>query len=101
MFANIGIGLSRRGSRVRVPSAPPLRLTHERWGRVPKTYVVCTQDRTLAPGSQSWLCGRVAGIKEVRLNTDHSPFYSDPDGLVEVIDEEARCLTWADGSRGR
>lgn len=67
----------------------PITLTRERWGRIPKIYVLCTEDQALPPDLQRWLCARAAGVKVVERPWDHSPFYSDPRGLAELIAAEA------------
>ena len=72
------------------PLADALHLTSSRWGSIPKTYIVCAQDRALPPGAQHWWCERAPEVKKRLMDTDHSPFYSDPEGLAAIIDEEAR-----------
>ena len=71
------------------PLSEVLRLTAARWGAIPKTYIVCAQDRALPPGAQHWSCERAPEAKKRVMDTDHSPFYSDPDGLAKIIAEEA------------
>jgi pimeloyl-ACP methyl ester carboxylesterase len=72
------------------PWTTPLRLTADRFGAVPKTYIVCRQDRAFPASVQHFLCARTPGIRKREIDTDHSPFYSDPEGLAAVLDEEAR-----------
>ncbi len=72
------------------PLADALHLSHSRWGSIPKTYIVCARDRTLPPDAQHWWCERAPEVKKRVMDTDHSPFYSDPEGLAAIIDEEAR-----------
>jgi pimeloyl-ACP methyl ester carboxylesterase len=62
----------------------------ERWGSVPKTYVLCARDRTISLAAQRRMAARTRGIKVVELDTDHSPFYSDPHGLAKLLEEECR-----------
>lgn len=57
---------------------------------MPKTHIVCAQDRALPPDNQHWYCERAAGVKKRIMDTDHSPFYSDPIGLAMIIKQEAR-----------
>jgi pimeloyl-ACP methyl ester carboxylesterase len=73
------------------PLTTPLRLTRTRWGEIPKTYLICAVDQMLPPDTQRRICSRVAGLKTLQMDTDHSPFYSDPQGLSDLIDREARC----------
>jgi pimeloyl-ACP methyl ester carboxylesterase len=72
------------------PLTTPLRLTTARWGSIPKTYIVCTQDRAVPPRTQRWFCARVPGVKILTIDTDHSPFYSNPQALADMIDGECR-----------
>lgn len=67
------------------PLAEPVRLTPERWGAVPRAYVECAADRALPPARQRLMqsarpCGRV-----LRLDSGHSPFFSQPGALVEYL----------------
>jgi pimeloyl-ACP methyl ester carboxylesterase len=71
------------------PLFTPVRLTAPRWGAIPKTYIVCTQDRALPPGAQHFMCGRNPDVRKRVMDSDHSPFFSDPTGLADIIEEEA------------
>lgn len=68
----------------------PMTLTRERWGRIPKTYLLCTRDQALSPALQRWMCERDPAVKVVEREWDHSPFLSDPTGLADIIAAEAR-----------
>ncbi len=67
-------------------AAPP---EGEPWRRVPSTYVLCERDRAIVPEAQRWMSTR-AGRVEV-FDTDHSPFYSQVERLVELVAEAARA----------
>jgi len=73
------------------PLATPLQLSLARWGATLKTYVICTKDRVLPPRTQEWFCSRLVGVKHARIDTDHSPFLSDPQRLAKIINEETRA----------
>lgn len=73
------------------PLADPLQLSPGRWGAIPKTYIVCLRDRALPTPAQHWSCERAPEVKKRVMDTDHSPFYSDPEGLANILDEEARA----------
>ncbi|HEY8507238.1 MAG TPA: alpha/beta fold hydrolase [Steroidobacteraceae bacterium] len=67
------------------PMITPVTLTDQNFGRVPRVYVECLQDRAIALSLQRQMhtatpCQRVASI-----NTDHSPFLSRPDELAEIL----------------
>lgn len=72
------------------PLVTPLRVSAERFGRVPRAYIECTRDRTISLGEQrrmreAWPCEPV-----VTLESDHSPFLSHPRELAEALQALAR-----------
>jgi len=71
------------------PLMAPIRPTEERWGRVPRVYIECLKDRTLTPDMQRKIQAQ-SGCKQVlSMDTSHSPFFSDPERLVELLLEAA------------
>jgi pimeloyl-ACP methyl ester carboxylesterase len=72
------------------PAGATLCLSTERWGAIPKVYVRCAQDRALPPAFQQWLCDRMPEVRQRVMDSDHSPFLSDPAGLAALLDEEAQ-----------
>ena len=58
------------------------------WSRITTTYVVCTEDRALLPEGQRTLARRADRV--VEWATDHSPFFSAPHLLVDLLDSLAR-----------
>jgi pimeloyl-ACP methyl ester carboxylesterase len=71
------------------PFTHPFRLTAEGFGAVPKTYIVCAKDNALPPSLQDSFCTATPGMKRREMDTDHSPFFCDPEGLAAILDEEA------------
>ena len=67
------------------PRAEPLRLTPERWGAIPRTYIECTLDRTIPLSSQRTMQALCPGANVVTLDADHSPFLSRPRELAETL----------------
>jgi pimeloyl-ACP methyl ester carboxylesterase len=65
---------------VAVPTTTP-----ERFGRLPRGYVFCRQDRIVTPQMQRWLLERTPCDPVIELDTDHSPFYSDPAALCAAL----------------
>jgi hypothetical protein len=53
------------------------------WTSVPSTYVVCGDDRAVRPTAQRQRAALVT--TSVELDTDHSPFFSDPSALAAFI----------------
>ncbi len=68
------------------PLATPLIVTPERWGRVPRTYIECLQDRVMAIGHQRAMVALSPGTDVVTLDSDHSPFYSMPEQLADALE---------------
>jgi pimeloyl-ACP methyl ester carboxylesterase len=53
------------------------------WTSVPSTYVVCTRDNALSPGTQRFLAARAGQV--VEWDTDHSPFLTRPGDLADLL----------------
>ena len=54
------------------------------WASVPSTYVVCTDDRAVAPNHQRLMAARCTSV--VELDTDHSPFASMPHATANILE---------------
>jgi pimeloyl-ACP methyl ester carboxylesterase len=72
--------------------ATPVQVTEERFGRVPRIYVECTEDRAIPIGTQRRMHAGLPCTKVLSLETDHSPFYSAPAELVALLDGVALSL---------
>jgi pimeloyl-ACP methyl ester carboxylesterase len=74
------------------PLATPLHLTEENFGRIPKIYIECLQDKAISPSMQKKMYTATPCTKVLSLNTSHSPFFSSPEALtaqlVSVASEE-------------
>ena len=53
------------------------------WQTVPSTYVICEQDRAVPPAVQQAMAARAGTVH--RLESSHSPFFSRPDEVAEVV----------------
>lgn len=67
------------------PRSTPLRLTAERWGALPRTYVECTEDRTIPITSQRRMQAMSPGANVVTLDSDHSPYLCRPAKLAQAL----------------
>jgi pimeloyl-ACP methyl ester carboxylesterase len=56
-----------------------------RFGRVPRTYVECLRDQAIHIETQRAMHAAWPGTRVVAIDTDHSPFFSRPDALVEAL----------------
>ncbi|MFD7408533.1 alpha/beta fold hydrolase [Streptomyces sp. NPDC059866] len=69
----------------------PVTLTAQRWGPVPRTCVLCTQDNTIPVALQRLFITQADSAfphnrtHVVPLESAHSPFLSMPDRLADVI----------------
>lgn len=63
----------------------PLRLSEENYGRVPRYYIECLQDRAVTPFIQRKMYTETPCRKVYRMDTSHSPFFSRPDELVNLL----------------
>lgn len=67
------------------PRSTPLSLTPERFGRVPRLYIECTDDRTIPIASQRRMQALVPGARVETLWADHSPYLSRPEALASIL----------------
>lgn len=63
----------------------PVSLTEENYGRVPRYYILCTEDRALHPEFQQAMVDAAPATTTHTLASGHSPFFSVPDRLAEVL----------------
>ncbi len=55
------------------------------WGRLPKAYIECTDDRTVGVALQRRMAAAAGCEMLASLDTDHSPFFSMPDELTAAL----------------
>lgn len=66
--------------------------TKERWGRIPRGYIRCTQDRAIAPALQDLMIREADALTPGNaftvesLESSHSPFASQPEALAALLD---------------
>jgi hypothetical protein len=70
------------------PLGTPVRLSQERYGQVASSYVVCTENRLLAPALQRQMARRASCSRIEELPLSHSPFLSDR-GVWQI-----HCIEW-------
>jgi pimeloyl-ACP methyl ester carboxylesterase len=69
--------------------AIPLQLTEEKYGSVPRFYIECTEDRAVTPFIQKKMYTETLCEKVYSLPTSHSPFFSQPQELSDILCEIA------------
>ena len=63
----------------------PMQLSEENFGRVPRFYIECTEDRAVTPFIQRKMHTETPCEKVYSLPTSHSPFFSKPKELVNIL----------------
>ncbi|GHJ36624.1 alpha/beta fold hydrolase [Streptomyces sp. TS71-3] len=81
-----------------------IRVTAERFGAVPHSYVVCSRDNAIRPALQRLMIRDVDAVsgeptEVVEIDSSHSPFLSQPGVLAEVIEAAHAGVHRSEGSR--
>lgn len=63
----------------------PIATSAPRWGKPPKYYVECVRDRAISIAQQRRMQPYGPCEKVFTLDTDHSPFFSMPDQLTDIL----------------
>jgi len=63
----------------------PLQLSAERYGRVPKVYIECLQDRAVTLPLQRRMQAETRCDRVYSLDSSHSPFFSQPGELCRTL----------------
>lgn len=63
----------------------PLKLSEENFGRVPRYYIACTDDRAVTPFIQQKMYEETPCQEVYEMHTSHSPFFSKPKELVDIF----------------
>ncbi|MEQ8387726.1 MAG: alpha/beta fold hydrolase [Alphaproteobacteria bacterium] len=66
----------------RKPLGTPLKLTDERFGRVPRYYIMALQDNAIPTQYQELMVREMPCQEVIRMDTDHSPMFADHDAFV-------------------
>lgn len=73
---------------VKQPLAPlgtPVKTTDQNFGSVQRYYIECLQDRAITNEFQKMMYTNSPCEKVFTLDTDHSPFYSNPEKLSSIL----------------
>ncbi len=76
---------SRLVAQSGAPFGMPLATTAERWGRIPRYYIECARDRAITLRLQREMQKHSPCRKTFSIDTDHSPFFSAPTELAEIL----------------
>lgn len=67
----------------------PLQLTEENFGSIPRVYIECTEDKAVTPFIQRKMYTEMPCEKVYSMQTSHSPFFSKPQELSDILCEIA------------
>ena len=67
------------------PFETPLLTTEANFGRVPRYYIECLQDRVVPIALQRAMRASIRFEGMYSLDTDHSPFFSAPEDLAAIL----------------
>jgi len=82
---DIDLALSHLRPDSLAPLATPVAVTEANFGRVPRFYIECLQDRVISPTKQREMYTGLPCQKVVSLNSSHSAFLSRPAELAEHL----------------
>lgn len=77
------------GNEPFITGVTPLKLSEENYGRVPRYYIECTEDRAVTPFIQQKMYTEMPCRKVYQMATSHSPFFSRPEQLVDILQDIA------------
>ena len=83
--ADVALAKSRLVPQALAPLAVPITVTPERAGRLPRYYVECTEDGAIPIALQRKMIETHPCRRVFTLETDHSPFFSAVDELVDYL----------------
>lgn len=72
-----------------VTGITPLKLTEENYGKLPRYYIECTEDKAVTPFIQQKMYTETPCEKVYQIPTSHSPFFSSPKDLTDIFLEIA------------
>jgi pimeloyl-ACP methyl ester carboxylesterase len=67
--------------------ATPVHTSAANWGRIPRFYIECVRDKAIGIGRQRQMIKALPCKQVFSLDTDHSPFFSAPDALSDILAE--------------
>lgn len=84
--------LSRLMAEPDQPRMTELSLSPDRYGRVPRHYIECTEDRTIPISDQRQMQALQPCASVTTLAADHSPFLSMPQELADALVHIAKTI---------
>jgi pimeloyl-ACP methyl ester carboxylesterase len=88
-----GWGVARRGVQPVIPMGQPLQMESDKLGAyraLPRRYITTLQDNCIRPAMQRFMFERAGAAPVLEIDTDHAPYLSRTQELVEALDTLAR-----------
>lgn len=82
---DIALSSARARPEPAAPFSTPVVLTDARSGSVPRYFIECLQDRAISPKFQKKMYTDNPCVKVFSLDTSHSPYLSQPDGVARHL----------------
>jgi pimeloyl-ACP methyl ester carboxylesterase len=86
---DIRFAQSRLVAQSGAPFETPVQTTAGCWGRIPRYYIECAQDRAITLTLQRQMQKQSPCRQTFILDTDHSPFFSAPEKLADILTQIA------------
>lgn len=67
------------------PLTTPVRISDDHYGKIPRSYIVCTRDQAIDPALQRVMATRAGCSRIKEMPSGHSPFLSDPSATAELF----------------
>ena len=83
---DVAFAQSRLVAQSSAPTTHPVATTPEHWGWIPRYYIECARDRAITPKLQRAMQQASPCRQTFSIDTDHSPFFSAPGQLAEILD---------------
>jgi|SRR6266545_3562799 len=83
--ADVAYASERLRPQSLAPLSTPVHVTQERFGRIPRVYIECTDDRALCIDMQRDMVAKSPPVDVRTLHSSHSPFLSMPDKLAVAL----------------
>jgi pimeloyl-ACP methyl ester carboxylesterase len=65
--------------------AEPLRVSKEKFDRITRHYILCSEDRAISEATQRAMIEKIGCDKVTSMQTSHSPFFSKPVELAATL----------------
>lgn len=83
--ADVALVRSLLAPQAVAPLATPVTTTPENFGRVPRVYIECQQDKVIGPETQKRMYTALPCQKVMTLETSHNPYLSAPQAVAEYL----------------